>query len=151
MEECFLLAFHHDLLGLLSYTIQDHLPKGGTAQGELRPSTSIIKPYKLAYGPVWWSISPIKNPYSQLYLGLSWQKPAGPEGFVVLTLVLGNKALQEMDVTSSNGNKCMMQFTCISTDKEVERNVCAQIAFFPFFFSLFMYPAHSPLGGTTDI
>lgn len=97
-------------------------------------------------------IFPIKNPYSQLYLGLSWQKPASPEGFVVWTLVLGDTAWWEMDVTSSKGNKCVMQFTCISADKEIEGNVCAQIAFFHFFsLSLLMYPAHSPLDGTTDI
>ena len=91
-------------------------------------------------------IFPIKNPYSQLYLGLRWQKPASPEWFVILTLVLGNKAWKEMDVTNSNGNKCIMQFTCISTDKELEGNVCAQIAFFFLFFFSLNVPSPHPIG-----
>lgn len=92
-------------------------------------------------------IFPIKNPYSQLYyLGLSWQKPASPEGLVVWTFVLGGTAWQEMDVPSSKGNTCVMQFTCISADKETEGNVCAQIAFFRFFSLSLNVPSPQPIG-----
>lgn len=32
----------HGFLNLFSYTIQGHLPRGGTAHSELNPSTSVI-------------------------------------------------------------------------------------------------------------
>lgn len=40
-EECCLLASPHDLLGLLSYTTQNYLPRSGTGNRGIGPSTSI--------------------------------------------------------------------------------------------------------------
>ena len=42
MEDAAYKCALHGLLNLLSYTAQDHLPRGGTAYSGLRPQTTII-------------------------------------------------------------------------------------------------------------
>lgn len=50
---------HCGLLSLLSYNVQDHLPRRSTAHNELGSLRSTVNqkmPYRLPHRPVWWSI-----------------------------------------------------------------------------------------------
>lgn len=73
MEEC-CLVFPHGLLGLLSFTPQDHLLRGSITHNVLYPSTSISSqenaPQRLAYRPLWWGCFSVEVPSSQMTL--SW-------------------------------------------------------------------------------